>query len=71
MSNVLYGSNGFVSSLPIQSLSRLVKLLKKDLWAIFGSGRIHAASLFLRFNEDNVHDKNVEKAVCISLADPE
>ena len=65
MSNLLYGSNGFVSSLPVQGLSRLIKLQKKGLRAIFGLPFwAHSAPLFLRFNEDNVHDKMLKK-LCV------
>ena len=62
MSNLMYGSNAFVSSLSASSLDRIVKLQKRALRGIFKLPNwTHTAPLFIRFNEISINDKMLQK----------
>ena len=66
MSNLMYGSNSFIANLPASCADRLVKLQKKALRAIFGLPPwAHTAPLFVKFSENSIHDKMLQKLVTL------
>ena len=62
MSNLMYGSNAFISNLPCYCCDKLIKLQKKALRAIFGLPYwAHTAPLYVMFNETSIIDKMYRK----------